>query len=210
MKALPSTASVISSARACRILRSKTVAVSPFQAFRSADAFSIWTFSAIVFSGCASASLASYWTGLPLLLGSRRELTYNELQVLHPNVRRYLASREARTDLIPAQWFGIQISLTLVTTFLDQHYGLFGGFNAFCSDCRLETLAKADDGANDGKAVAGPRQPGNERAINLYLVECEAAQVGEARVPGPEVIESDADAQILELPQDVEVFLAIT
>ena len=54
---------------------------------------------------------------------------------------------------------------------------------------------------NDCCAFGIPRQFADERAVNLYLVESQFAQVAQARISSAEIIHDDADPSTLECLQ---------
>ena len=62
-------------------------------------------------------------------------------------------------------------------------------------------LREAGDGANDRLRVVALRHVAHERAVDLDLVEREAAQIGERRVAGAEVVHRDAHAEPAQLMQ---------
>ena len=91
---------------------------------------------------------------------------------------------------------------------------LVGGLDALGHGGEAEAVGQVDDAPHDG-GVAGPAvHPGHERAVHLQQVDREAAQVGQGRVAGAEVVDHDlhpqvpqggdlADGHVLVVEQDV-------
>src|SRR5207247_8088304 len=70
-----------------------------------------------------------------------------------------------------------------------------------------ETLAKCDDCVDDGSRVRIVLQIAYERAVDLDLVEWEAAKVAQRGITGPEVVHRDPDAQALQVAQGPQIIL---
>ena len=56
--------------------------------------------------------------------------------------------------------------------------------------------AEVDDGPDDGDVLAALAQRRDEAAVDLDLLHREALEVGQRRVPGAEVVDREADAEV--------------
>ena len=72
-----------------------------------------------------------------------------------------------------------------------------------------EAVAEADDGLDDRPRLGAAVHVGNEGAIDLDLVEREAAQVAERAIAGAEIVHGDAHAELAQLVQRGERVLAV-
>src|SRR5262249_27458757 len=71
---------------------------------------------------------------------------------------------------------------------------LLGRLDALGDDLEAEVMAERDDRAGDQRALAIDVDLVDERAVDLERVDLEAAEVGERRVAGAEVVDRDAHA----------------
>jgi hypothetical protein len=67
--------------------------------------------------------------------------------------------------------------------------GLGGGLDTLGDDRQLETVGHADDGQGDSGIVGVAGDVTDEDDVDLQLVNGEAAQVGQAGIPRPEVVD---------------------
>src|SRR6185437_14986627 len=83
------------------------------------------------------------------------------------------------------------------------------GLDALGADRNVERVAEAGDGVDDlGRALALD-DGGDEALVDLDPVERQAVDLGEARVAGTEIVERDADTDVLEALDDGEDLLAV-
>src|SRR4051794_14972820 len=73
--------------------------------------------------------------------------------------------------------------------------------DALGDDFHTERLRHAQHGAHDRAVALVLPQPAHERAVDLDDVEREALEISERRVAGPEVVQRQAHADVLELAQ---------
>src|SRR5450756_257412 len=102
-------------------------------------------------------------------------------------------------DGIPGHRPAEQITLAFVATLRRHQLQLLFRLDAFGDHDFVEAGAEAGDGADDGAGVALVAEIADERLVDLDLIEGELAQVVERGVAGAEVVERQADAEILEL-----------
>ena len=79
-----------------------------------------------------------------------------------------------------------------------QEQVLLGGLDALRRDLHAEAAAEADHGVDDRGGVGGALDRMHEAAVDLELVEREAAQIEQARIAGAEVVERKPHAERLE------------
>jgi hypothetical protein len=84
-----------------------------------------------------------------------------------------------------------QKALALVAAFGAQAAQFGFGLDAFGGDGDAETLAEADDRADDRLGVGVGAEIAHEGLVDLDLVEREAAQIAQARIAGAEIIHRD-------------------
>ncbi len=84
-----------------------------------------------------------------------------------------------------------EVSLHLVAPVVSQVGQLRGGFDALGDDVEFEAVRHADDSQRDGRLVGLGGDVADERHVDLQLVDREPAQVGQAGVPGAEVVDRD-------------------
>lgn len=78
---------------------------------------------------------------------------------------------------------------------------LLFGLDAF-RKCRcIEAGADPDHRPDDGKVTRIRFDTGDEAAVELDLVECKSAEIAEGGITGAEIVNSDADAEFLQSPQ---------
>jgi hypothetical protein len=93
-------------------------------------------------------------------------------------------------------WRPEQVPLSVRAAELDQHRPLLGALNPFGDHLATGVIGHRDDPDDDrpGRDVAHHR--GDERAVDLDLVEPELAQVGQLTEPGAEIVERDPGADV--------------
>src|SRR5271165_1764992 len=100
-----------------------------------------------------------------------------------------------------------QISLHLRATGATHDLQLLGCLDPFGCGFYSEGGAEARDCPDDRASLAADR--GNEGTVDLDLVEGEAAQIAQRRIPGAEIVHGDADAERAELVQHAEYRLVV-
>src|ERR1035437_3132153 len=116
---------------------------------------------------------------------------------------------EPGADGIPGHGATEQITLAFVATLRRHQLHLLFRLDAFSDHGFVEAGAEAGDGTDDGAGVALVAEIADERLVDLDLIERELAQVVERGVAGAEVVERQADAEILELPHGSQGALAL-
>ena len=101
-------------------------------------------------------------------------------------------------------WPAEQIALRLHAALGAQDLELLLGLDAFGGGDHAEARAEAHHGADDGDAIVLLAQFADEGAVDLDLVEGEAAQIAERRIAGAEIVHADAHAELAQLMQHVE------
>ena len=81
-----------------------------------------------------------------------------------------------------------------------QEQVLLGGLHAFRRHLHAEAAAEADHGVHDRRGVGGLLDREHEAAVDLELVEREAAQIEQARIAGAEIVERELHAERLQPP----------
>src|SRR5450756_1444449 len=109
--------------------------------------------------------------------------------------RRFQPGADGTPGHRPAE----QITLAFVATLRRHQLHLLFRFDAFGDHDFVEASAEAGDGADDGAGIALVAEIADERLVDLDLIERELAQVVERGVAGAEVVERQADAEILHL-----------
>ena len=111
---------------------------------------------------------------------------------------RWHAQRELRFQLGDRQRAAKVIALALFAADGREQIGCRAVFDAFGDHGQAELLAQPNRRAHDRGVVGVAQQLEHERAVNFQAVEREFLQVAEARIPGAEIVEYDADAEILD------------
>src|SRR6476646_7946383 len=81
--------------------------------------------------------------------------------------------------------------------------------DAFCDHGLVEAGAETRNRADDRLSVAFFAKAGNERLVDLDLLERKLAKIVERRIARTEVVERDADTEILELFHDGQRSVAV-
>jgi hypothetical protein len=89
---------------------------------------------------------------------------------------------------------GHEEALGLVDVGFSEEVHLIGGFHAFGKSGQAEVLAELYEGADEGFGLGRRGDGVSEGAVDLEAVNGELAQVGQRRVGGAEVIDSDPDS----------------
>ena len=79
---------------------------------------------------------------------------------------------------------------------------LFGGLDAFCCGRYIEAASQGKCRRDDRGTLGSLGQVLGEGLVDLDFVEREHHQLTERRIAGSEVIKSNADSEVLELPQN--------
>ena len=93
------------------------------------------------------------------------------------------------------------VALHLVAALALEERQLCDGLDALGAGPHAQAVAETDHGAHDRVGIGPGLERGDERAIDLDLVERELLQVAQARVAGAEVVHGDVHAKVLELAQ---------
>src|SRR5690606_31730073 len=115
-----------------------------------------------------------------------------------------LALGEERQQRLLRARLAEQIALALLASDGAQAGQLRVRLDAFGGRRLAERLAAADDGAHDRLLLDVAGNALHERAVDLDLVEGEAAQIAQRRVAGPEVVHGDACAELAQRGQRIE------
>ena len=91
---------------------------------------------------------------------------------------------------------GKQEALHLVTAGQPQQDPLVLGFNALDQHRQAERAAKRHNRLDDHATVGRTAERRNKALVDLELVEGKALEVTEIGIAGPEIVESDAHAQV--------------
>ena len=75
---------------------------------------------------------------------------------------------------------------------------MFGRLHAFGDDGAAERGGKADDAFDDRQILGIPQHVAHKALVDLEHAGGQAAQVGQRRVAGAEVIEREANAELIE------------
>src|SRR5450631_377124 len=92
------------------------------------------------------------------------------------------------------------VALDLVALVAPEERQLGGRLDAFGDDLQVEAVAHLDDCQSDGGVVGVVGDLADEAEVDLELVDGEPAQVGQAGVPGPEVVDGDLHPDGFEVP----------
>jgi hypothetical protein len=77
-----------------------------------------------------------------------------------------------------------------------EHRQLLGALDAFGDRIEAEAATETERGPHDRRRARIVLERGDERAVELDLVEGEAAQIAEAGVPDAEIVDLDLDAEL--------------
>ena len=92
-----------------------------------------------------------------------------------------------------------QVPLAQRAAEADEPFGLVGLLDALGNDLEPERPPEIDDRPGDRGPLAGRRDAGDERAVDLQDVDREALEVAQRRVAGPEVVDREMDAERAQL-----------
>eukprot|EP01136_Pigoraptor_vietnamica_P023555 Opistho-1_new@75768 len=96
-----------------------------------------------------------------------------------------------------------QVALALFATGADQRTFLVARVDALGGNRHAQALPQTDQSLDDPGTFALAGHRADEAAVDLDLVQPEAAQVIEARIAGPEIVEGDADPRCPQRAQDI-------
>src|SRR5436190_1309861 len=96
------------------------------------------------------------------------------------------------------RWNAEQIALGLDAAFSSQKFKLPFGLDAFGGDGDTKLRAQSDDRAHDRRRVMVVDVM-DEGAVDLDLVDGEAAEIAERRIADAEIVQRNADAQVTQL-----------
>ena len=99
------------------------------------------------------------------------------------------------------------VALRQATAFGVEHRELLGALDALGDRVEAEAAAEAEERAQDRLRARIVLQRADEGAVELDLVEREAAQIAERGMADAEIVERDPHAQPLELAQRLEIGL---
>ena len=83
------------------------------------------------------------------------------------------------------------VSLNEIASTGLQFQKLRRGFYAFGNEPQAQGLAKTDDGAYDGSAFRMFLDAGDECRIDLQHADRQPGQLGQRRIPRPEIVDCD-------------------
>ena len=96
------------------------------------------------------------------------------------------------------QWAAVVIALTLIASLSDDVGLLLCRLDAFGNDLHIKAATQLDDGANDGCVVFVNQDILNEAAVDLDLVQRQAAQVTERGVAGTKIVDCNLHAGLFQ------------
>src|SRR4029079_4403253 len=97
-----------------------------------------------------------------------------------------------------------EIALPLLASHADKKVGRGAVLDTFGHDHEAELLAETDGRADDRRVIGICKQIGHERPVDLESVERKLLQIAQARISGAEIVEQDADAELLDPLEHVE------
>src|SRR5581483_3684701 len=92
-----------------------------------------------------------------------------------------------------------QEALHLVAAGKTQQHALLLGLDALDQHRQAERAPERDDRLDDDAAIGRLAEPEHETAVNLELVEREALQIAEIGIAGAEIVERDADTELVQV-----------
>src|SRR6185503_5995815 len=92
----------------------------------------------------------------------------------------------------------VEMALEAVASGLERDLLFLAAGNAFGDHLEVHGVAERDRGADDRDALVA-RGDVDERAVELDLVDREAAQAGQRRIAGAEIVEDDTEAVAAQL-----------
>src|SRR4051795_1416234 len=97
-----------------------------------------------------------------------------------------------------------EIALAFLASHAHQEVGRSAILDALGHDCQSELFAEAD-GRPDDRGIVGIReQTEHERPVDLEPVERKLLQIAQARIASAEIVEQNADAELLDALEHVE------
>src|SRR3954468_7625127 len=90
---------------------------------------------------------------------------------------------------------GVQVALDLVDPERAEQVVLLHLLDALRDDAEAQRVGDVNDGTYDGSVGRAPRDAGDERLVDLDLVDRQALEVGQRGVAGPEVVDGDLDPE---------------
>src|SRR5215218_4989557 len=97
------------------------------------------------------------------------------------------------------KWLGEVVALAQRAGQVVERLQLVGVLQALRNDLHAQGLAELDDGRGHRARLRAGRHAVDEGLVDLQRVDREPAQVGQRRVPRAEVVEGQADAELLDL-----------
>ena len=98
-----------------------------------------------------------------------------------------------------------QVALGVAAPGRAQQRELLHRFDALRDRAHAEAAAERDHAADDRGAIGAVVHFRHERAVDLDLVERKHLEIAERGIPGPEIVEHDRDAKLLELVKHRQV-----
>src|ERR1041384_2306427 len=112
---------------------------------------------------------------------------------------RAFALEQKLVDGLSRRRLGEQEALHLVAAGEPQQNALLLGLHALAQNRETEGASERHDGLDDDAAVGGLAERDDETAVDLELVEWEALEIAEVGIAGAEVVERDADAELVQI-----------
>src|SRR5215470_6800323 len=121
-----------------------------------------------------------------------RRPTLGEIERLAVEITQAVLRRGGAGKQIP-----LRISAAKLTKFLE----LLPALDAFGDHLDVQMARHGDDGTHDGEVAQVGHQVAHEGAVDLEGVDAPALQVGEARVPGAEIVNGNVYTELAQ-PRD--------
>src|SRR5690606_5397772 len=101
------------------------------------------------------------------------------------------------TEFVGCEWLAEEIALKLVAPMLGQEFDLGLGFNPFGDDLEIDGMTQLDDRFGNRRISLALGHVHHEGAIDFETVHGKALQIAQRRIAGPEIVDSQIDADIL-------------
>ena len=116
---------------------------------------------------------------------------------------------EKLPDDLACGWPSEEVALAVLATDGLKLPKLLDRLDALSRDREAEALRQRRHAPHDGRVIARVAEAGDERAVDLEPVDREALQVAEDGVAGPEVVNRELDAELLDL-QSTSMTLSVS
>src|ERR1700693_4260898 len=110
-----------------------------------------------------------------------------------------LARAEVRLDFLRRHRLGVVVALLRVTAHLAHERGLSRSFDALGDDLQPERVTEGYNRRDDRCIAAAHGEVAHERLVDLERIDRKMFEVRERTMPGPKIVDGDANAQRLQL-----------